>query len=125
MSSIAPVLGTSASPFAAVPRVARTRLRLTRRGRFVLLLLVALPLVLAAIGFGLNGGNAVASGSAADREFEYVTVASGESLWSIAEAVAPNADPRVVVSELMAFNSLASPQLQAGEQIAIPFSYLP
>ena len=72
-----------------LPEGARVRLRLTRRGRAVLSALVALPLVIGALVFALNGGGAVATGEQTHVSFQYVTVESGDSLWSVAERVAP------------------------------------
>src|SRR5689334_5842843 len=69
------------------------RLRLTRRGRGVLLALAATPIVIAAFLFSLNGGGATASLDGTT-EFQYVTVDAGQTLWEVAEAVAPTSDPR-------------------------------
>lgn len=100
-----------------------SRLRLTRRGRAVLTTLAATPLVIAAAIFGLQSGGAVATDSAATVTFETVTVAPGESLWSIAERLAPNADPRDVLLEIVALNGLPSSQVQPGQQLALPLAY--
>ena len=102
---------------------ARTRLRLTRRGRAVLATLGALPLVAGAFVFGLNGGGAVASGESADVEFQYVTVRAGESLWSLAEELAPRSDPRDVVADIQSLNQLANAGLEPGQRLAIPAQY--
>lgn len=115
---------------AVVPvRVARpagpaTRLRLTARGRRVLVALAALPLA-AGIGFAaISGGSALASGaSAADATFEVVTILPGDTLWSIAESVAPSADPRTVISDIQRLNVLSNGSLQVGQQLAIPAQY--
>lgn len=98
------------------------RLRLTRRGRRVLVFLVALPLVAAAMAFALNGGIAAATGTAGG-QLQYVTVGAGESLWQLAETVAPSADPRDVVSEIVHLNQLSGADVQAGERLAIPAQY--
>jgi hypothetical protein len=101
----------------------RTRLRLTRRGRAVLATLGALPIVAGAFVFGLNGGGAVASGESSDVEFQYVTVRAGESLWSLAEDLAPDSDPRDVVDDILALNQLSSAGLEPGQRLAIPSRY--
>ncbi|WP_349898294.1 LysM peptidoglycan-binding domain-containing protein [Parafrigoribacterium soli] len=98
------------------------RLRLTRRGRRVLVFLVAFPLVAAAMAFALNGGIAIATDTAGG-QLQYVTVSAGESLWQVAETVAPSADPRDVVSEIVHLNQLSSADVQAGERLAIPARY--
>lgn len=98
-----------------------TRLRLTRRGRVVLTGAVVVPLVSALIAFGL-GSSPAAAGNAesAAAEVSYVTVAMGESLWSIAESVAPGHDPRDVIADIVKFNGLDSANVPAGMSIAVP-----
>ncbi len=108
--------------FAPAPR---TRLRLTRRGRRVLAGLVALP-VAAALGFAvLAGGSAIATGVASDAEFATVTVLPGDTLWSIAESVAPGADPRDVVYAMSRLNVIDGGVLVPGQELAIPAQYAP
>lgn len=124
MSTAAPVtirprLTGVASPAAHLA----PRLRLTRRGRAVLTTLAAAPLVIAAAILGLQSGGAVANDTAASVSFETVTVAPGESLWSIAERLAPNADPRDVLLEIVALNGLPSSQVHPGQQLALPLAY--
>ena len=105
------------------PAVVRTRLRITRRGRAALSVLGALPLIAGAFALGLNGGGAVASGETSDVEFQYVTVRAGESLWSLAEEIAPDSDPRDVVSDIVSLNQLASAGLEPGQRLAVPGAY--
>jgi hypothetical protein len=104
---------------------ATTRLRLTARGRRVLAALVAAPIAIA-LGLAiLAGGSALASreGGAPAGSFTTVTVGAGQSLWSIAEEVAPNADPRDVVDAIARLNALGGTQVAAGQQLAIPAEY--
>lgn len=104
-----------------------TRLRLTRRGRRVLATLAALPASIALTAAIIGGGAALASrdAGAPAGSFATVTVASGESLWSIAEQVAPQADPRDVVDAIVRLNALDSVTVSAGQRIAIPTEYTP
>jgi LysM repeat protein len=110
-------------PVRAAPS-ASTRLRLTVRGRRLLAALAALPLAVG-IGFAaISGGSALASGeSAATAAFDTVTVMPGDTLWAIAEDVAPTADPRTVISEIQKLNALSSGSLQVGQQLSIPSEY--
>jgi len=101
----------------------RTRLRLTRRGRFVITTLAALPLLLVVALAVLNGGQASAGNTQGNAHFETVTVQPGETLWQLAEETAPNADPRDFVQDVISLNALDGSGLQAGEQIAIPAQY--
>lgn len=111
----------SGADAAATP--AQPRLRLTRRGRVVLTILAAAPLVIIAAMLGLQSGGAVANDSGSSVVFDTETVLPGESLWSIAERVAPGTDPRDVVYELVALNGLQNSQVHPGQQIAIPLAY--
>jgi len=119
-------IGTSSINGAAVVHSTAARkghLRLTRRGRVVVTTAAAIPVVLGALFFAVNGGGAVATDSSSGASFDYVTVASGESLWQIAGELAPNADPREVISDIVHLNQLPSSEVQAGARIAIPLEY--
>ncbi|HEY9309044.1 MAG TPA: LysM peptidoglycan-binding domain-containing protein [Microbacterium sp.] len=100
-------------------------MRLTIRGRRVLAVLAALPAVLALSAAVIGGGAALASrdAGAPAGSFTTVTVAVGDSLWSIAEDIAPERDPRDVVDEIVRLNALDSVVVQAGQSIAIPVAY--
>lgn len=104
-------------------RPARMRLHLTRRGRVVLTLLVVVPLLAVLGAVMLNGGGAAATGSAGDVHFQHVTIASGETLWQVAEQVAPKSDPRDVIDAIVRLNDLSSTDVMAGQSIAIPTQY--
>lgn len=102
-----------------------TRLRLTVRGRRVVAFLAALPLLIALGAAALGGGAALASfdTGAPAGTFSEITVMSGETLWSIAEEVAPGADPRDVIAEITRLNALDGGVISAGQRIAIPARY--
>lgn len=51
---------------------------------------------------------------------ETYVVHAGDSLWSIAEAVAPGEDPRVVVDAIAEANGVRSGDLQPGQALVIP-----
>jgi Tfp pilus assembly protein FimV len=107
------------------PRVSATRLRLTVRGRRVLAGVAALPAVVALSFAIVSGGGALASGegSAPAGTFEQVTVMPGDTLWSIAETVAPGEDPRDVIDAIMRLNALPSGALISGEKLSLPREY--
>jgi hypothetical protein len=99
------------------------RLRLTSRGRTVLGTLIAIPLVAFAILVGPNVLGAQAGDEAVVNSFQYVSVAPGQSLWQLAEQVAPQADPREVIADMLTLNNLSSGDVQPGQQLAIPAQY--
>jgi Tfp pilus assembly protein FimV len=102
-----------------------TRLRLTRRGRRVLAGLAALPAAIALSLAVVSGGAALASrdAGAPASSVPSVTVRAGDSLWSIAERVAPGSDPRDVVDAIVRLNALDGVGLTPGERLAIPEAY--
>lgn len=103
-----------------------TRLRLTARGRRLLAVAAALPAVVV-LGTAIIGGSAALAsrdaGTSAE-SFTTVTVMYGESLWSIAEQIAPQADPRDVVDDITRLNALESPIIEPGQSLAIPAEYV-
>jgi len=103
--------------------IAQPHLRITRRGRAVLTLLIAIPLAIGAAvtGVGAIGAAAGTHGSAAT--YQYLTVEPGESLWQVAQSVAPTADPREVVADILSLNNLSSGDVQSGQRLAIPAQY--
>jgi len=106
-----------------VPQVrTATRLRMTQRGRRVLIALIVIPIVVGGFFAALNGGGADATNTAVADNSVYVTVHQGESLWQIAETVAPKADPRDVIIELTNYNHITE-DVKAGQRIAIPAQY--
>lgn len=105
------------------PRLRSPRLRLTRRGRFVFTSLAAGPLAVLALAIALNGGIAAAGTQGSAGTFDYITVQAGQSLWELAETVAPAADPREVISGIVRLNQLENSELHPGDRIAIPVEY--
>jgi len=100
----------------------RARLRLTRRGRVVFTTLASIPLVLWALVSVLSAGGAAADaeGAAVGTGLAYVTVDAGASLWEIAVAVDPSADPRVVIDEIVRLNGLDDVVIEPGQRLAVP-----
>ena len=101
-----------------------TRLRLTTRGRRVMATLAALPVLVALAVAAVNGVSAVASSDvAASVEFQTITVLPGDTLWSLAAVIAPEADPREFVAEVTRLNLIAGGEIFAGQSLAIPLHY--
>lgn len=108
-----------------VAGVSSSRLRITRRGRLVLTSLVVGPLVAVGVIAGVSATSAIATSAntSAVVEFEYLTINAGESLWQVAERIAPTSDPRDVVADIVSLNQLSTSSVEAGQRIAIPAAY--
>src|SRR5690349_15862049 len=103
---------------AVLPARPATKLRLTVRGRRVVLALAAVPLAAGIAFAALSGGSAMASGEqVATASFATVTVMPGDTLWSIAEGIAPGADPREVIGDITRLNLLRGGALQIGQEL--------
>ncbi|MBK5305093.1 MAG: LysM peptidoglycan-binding domain-containing protein [Frankiaceae bacterium] len=109
--------GLRLEPVRAVSRRA-PRLRLTRRGRLVLLVLCSL-ILLAIISVGRAGSQA-ATATETGPTLQQTTVQPGETLWAVAQRIAPDNDPRQVVAQIRRINNLTSSGLQAGQQLLLP-----
>jgi len=110
--------------FVAQPAQPAPHLRLTKRGRAVITTLAATPLVIVALYFALNGGMANATLESAGGSFEYITVEAGQSMWQLASDLAPQADPREVIEQVVQLNGLESSDVYPGQQLAVPAEYL-
>ncbi|MFN2539322.1 MAG: LysM peptidoglycan-binding domain-containing protein [Mycobacteriales bacterium] len=93
-------------------------LRLTRRGRLVVVGLLATLLFVAFLA-GRSGASA-STDTARPTPYTQTTVQPGETLWVLAKRVAPQHDPRALVDEIRALNHLSSGSLQVGQQLLLP-----
>lgn len=119
-----------AAPFPAHAQRSRTgvrtsssKLRLTTRGRVLLLVATILALFTVVVVSGqftaqatVNSDTAGQAGPAA----AVVVVQSGESLWSIAQQVAPGTDPREMVSRIRDLNGMADAVVTPGQSLLVP-----
>ncbi|MBD5788121.1 LysM peptidoglycan-binding domain-containing protein [Cellulosimicrobium terreum] len=106
-------------PGSAGERPVDAPLRLTTRGRLVLVLLTAVLLVLAA-----RVGGAVAGGVGEPEEVRVHVVQAGETFWAYAQDVAgPGDDVRDVVHRLRELNGAGSSELQVGQRVVLPVSH--
>jgi hypothetical protein len=93
-------------------------LRLTRRGRLVVVGMFLLALFGGGVLFG-TGSKAGAS-DRAGAPHAWVVVQPGQTLWAIAKQVAPRDDPRATIEAIRRLNSLPDTGIQAGQRIALP-----
>jgi LysM repeat protein len=92
--------------------------RLTRRGRLVVLL-AALGLVLA-VGFVLASGSVASRDAGTPEPTRVVMVGSGDTLWDIAADLAGDGDVRSMMDEIERLNALESGMLVAGQELVVP-----
>ena len=107
---------------------------LTRRGRLARTLLVlSLSIVLGA-GFAMKAGAGDAGASGSDalsaakingssdvaKTYIVVTVAAGETLWSLASQMADGGDVQALVADIASANSLNGVDVEAGQKLRIP-----
>ena len=96
-----------------------SKLRLTRRGRLLLLgLLVAVTF--AVFSLGRVSGHAETPATSTATTYVTHVVAPGDTLWSIARAAHPGADPRGYVQRIVELNSLGSADVHVGQVISLP-----
>ena len=108
---------------APVASAAHAAVRLTRRGRLLrTATLAALVLVLMGVALMQLTSAPARAGSEVSGPVTVaeVTVEQGDSLWAIAERVAPGRDPRDVIHELRELNGLSSNLLQPGQVLLVP-----
>ena len=92
--------------------------RLTRRGRLVVLAFALLAVL--AIGIVLASG-AVGTGEAGTPEpTRVVVVGSGDTLWDIAAGLADDGDVRAMVDRIQKLNALDSGMVIAGQKLVVP-----
>lgn len=92
---------------------------LTQRGRLARFLVVLSLAVVLGAGFAMKAG---AGFSVSHPSASYITlvVAPGETLWSIASDAAGRGDVRAMVDEIISVNSLAVPDVAAGQVLRVP-----
>jgi hypothetical protein len=114
--------GQVVRPGPAGGQPATVPLRLTRRGRVVVavavaLLLAALSLVIAA---SAQATNHPLPSRGAQQNLTQVTVRPGQSLWSVAENADPGADTRAVIQQIVELNGLTGDVVFAGQRLWVP-----
>jgi hypothetical protein len=91
--------------------------RLTRRGRVVVVLFLSTLLV---VGGWLVSRSVANAATTHEPPAASVVAKPGDTLWSIAVRARPNTDPRITVDQIMAANRLGSPVLQPGQRVVLP-----
>ena len=98
--------------------VSRAQVRLRRTVALLVLATVALFVVFALGRASVHAAQPGAQPTTATPVV--VTVQPGETLWSIATRIAPNADPRATIRSIRELNGLSTGAVQAGQRIVLP-----
>ena len=97
-------------------------IRLNRRGRLARTFVVlSLAIVLGSVVSAKAGAGTDVAPAAAG-SFITVTVAPGDTVWSLATRLADGSDVRSLVSEIISVNSLASVDVATGQKLRIPLN---
>ncbi|MGO4255673.1 LysM peptidoglycan-binding domain-containing protein [Marmoricola sp. RAF53] len=106
---------------AIAPRLARTStVKLTRRGRIVVLLTFLACAFAVMVAFG--GWATATHDSGTQESVRVVEVEPGDTLYDIAGRIAEPGKVREMVHHIQQLNSLPSAGLQVGQKIAVPIS---
>ena len=98
------------------------RIKLNRRGRLARTLVVlSLAIVAASVAGGKAGANTTVAPVVA-KSFITVTVAPGDTVWSLANRVSEGKNVRSLVAAIIEINSLESVDVEAGQKLRIPLS---
>lgn len=109
----------STSAITAGTRPSAPQVRLTRRGKAVILMAATLAISILVIMFGPSSTATDQAG--APQDVATVTVQPGQTLWQIAATANPDGDIRATVDQIIGLNSLPNASaLQMGSEIAVP-----
>jgi LysM domain len=102
-----------------VVRPAPGPLRLTRRGRLVTAVATLLIAGFTLVGVASRAGSLAETAPVPASAPAQVVVAPGETLWSIAQRVAPDRDPRTVVAGIQRLNDMPTADVHAGQTLVL------
>jgi len=97
-------------------------LRLTRRGRRLARTVIVLMAVLTALVLSVTArSSSVEAGNApAEAATTTVVVQPGQTLWTVARSIAPNADVRLTVARIQDLNGITGAAVRPGQQLVVP-----
>jgi hypothetical protein len=98
----------------------RPALRLTRRGRIALTGASVLLIGVASVALATTAQADRAGQGDGRRYVTKVEIGPGQSLWTVASAYDPNADPRDIIADIRQLNELTGDQVQPGEELWVP-----
>jgi hypothetical protein len=114
----APRAAGALGPTRPAPRSGAGPVRLTRRGRLVVLAL-SLLLVLG-LGVCWAAGSVATERPGRPEPTRVVMVGTGETLWGIAAEIAEDGQTRAMVEKIEDLNALDSAMVEAGQRLRVP-----
>jgi len=105
------------STMTLTPTVTPT-LRLTRRGRLVVLALAVVAVL--AIGVFLSAGSVATERPGTPEPTRVVMVGTGDTLWDIAAEIADGGDVVAMVEHIEQLNALDGGMVTAGQRLRVP-----
>ena len=68
----------------------------------------------------INGSSASSNDASSAKSYVVVTVAAGETLWSLASQMADGGDVQTLVADIASANSLNGVDVEAGQKLRVP-----
>jgi Tfp pilus assembly protein FimV len=96
----------------------RSTVRLTRRGRAVVVLLALMAVL--AVGIVVAAGSVATDKAGTPEPTAVVLVGPGDTLWGIASAAADDGDIESMMDRIEKLNALDSGMLMSGQRLLIP-----
>jgi LysM repeat protein len=118
--SISPTFVAPRASSRALSRPTQAPVRLTRRGRVVVVIAALTLLLLSAFFLGSVAVGSETSGHAEPTEI--VMVGTGDTLWGIASGINTDGDVRSTMRKIESLNALDSVALSAGQKLRVPVS---
>lgn len=109
---------TASTTLRPTPALAGGQLRLTRRGRIVVLTLAML--VVLGLGLALAAGSVATEEPGTPEPTRVVMVGAGQTLWDIAAGIADDGDIRGMIDHIERLNALDSGMVVAGQRLRVP-----
>lgn len=110
---------STAGPSTRTVHSSRRSTHLTGRGR-LLVLAGLVALMLAAFAAGRSASSQAVEQPEGSPALTQIVVEPGDTLWAVARRVAPERDPRELVSQIRRLNDLPTAALKVGQQLLLP-----
>ncbi len=108
----------SGSPMTRSEQRHRAGVRLTRRGRLVVLLAVLAAVL---VVFAMRSAPAASTEVVHHPHLTTVVVSPGQTVWDIARRASPGSDPRTVVAQIEQLNALPDAgSIEVGQPLFVP-----